>query len=241
MIRILTDCARNHYVIKTADNWNEDKAGVKFSEYIVKPLLAHIADLMDKYHEKISKINMKTGKTSNEILDHMTKLYNCVTFIKSLTNNIFVQPILKELAPYLRYLSSELNLDDENENEKSDAESDVESDVDSDIDNEKIEKLEELKLIQEDLINIVKNNNSDNSADSDNLDNLDNLDNFDKSKSKKSVKNKNSKKNVKSKKIINSEDSSESKKSEKSEESDDSKNNTSVYKTKTGKILKFYH
>jgi hypothetical protein len=191
MIRILTDCARNHYVIKTADNWNEDKAGVKFSEYIIKPLLAYIAELMDKYYEKLSQVDIKTGKTNEESMEHMTKLYNCVTFIKGLNNNIFVQPILKELSPYLRYLSSELNLDE------------LDDVLEENVENN--EKLEELKLLQEDLINIVKNDNSEDSEDSEDSDNSGNSDNSDNS------------------------DNSEV------------KNNVSVYKTKTGKILKFYH
>ena len=70
MIRILTDCARTHYVIKTADNWNEDKAGVKFSEYIVKPLLAYIAELMDKYHDKLSKGTQAYLALAGELLNN---------------------------------------------------------------------------------------------------------------------------------------------------------------------------
>jgi acetyl/propionyl-CoA carboxylase alpha subunit len=216
MIRILTDCARNHYVIKTADNWNEDKAGVKFSEYIVKPLLVYIAELMDKYYDKISQVDIKTGKTNEESMEHMTKLYNCVTFIKGLNNNIFVQPILKELAPYLRYLSSELNLDVLDDV--------LEENVESN------EKLEELKLLQEDLINIVKNNNSDNSDDS--------------KKSEDSRKSTNSKKKlnkIKKSKYINSEESSESSDSDNSDdlrESRESENKTRVYIGRNGKTYK---
>ena len=174
-----TDCARNHYVIKTADNWNEDKAGVKFTDYIIKPLLSHIKDIISKYHEKISKVDQKTGKTSDEILEYMTKLYNCLSFVTDLSNDVFVQPILKELSPYLRYLSSELNLDDDDDDIDVDGE-DIDNNDDSKSDksdksdkncDDKIEKLEELKLIQKDLINIVKNTHSDSNNNTDDEDN----------------------------------------------------------------------
>jgi hypothetical protein len=176
-----TDCARNHYVIKTNDNWNEDKAGVKFSEYIIKPLLEYVKEIMNKYHDKLSKIDMKTGKSHDEVLEHMTKLYNCVTFIQQLSNNVYVQPILKELSPYLRYLSSELNLDDE----------------DDESENEKFSKFEELKSLQQDLIDIVKiTDDSDDSAESGDSNNKIKI-------PIKSIKSKSNKSN-KSNKIINS-------------------------------------
>jgi hypothetical protein len=175
-----TDCARNHYVIKTADNWNEDKAGVKFTDYIIKPLLLHIKDIISKYHEKISKVDQKTGKTSDEILEYMTKLYNCLSFVTDLSNDVFVQPILKELSPYLRYLSSELNLDEDDDDDINADDEDIDNNDNSISDksdksdknsDDKIEKLEELKLIQKDLINIVKNTHSDSDSNSEDEDN----------------------------------------------------------------------
>ena len=135
---ILTDCARNHYVIKTEDNWNEDKAGVKFTEYIIKPLLSYIKDLIILYNTNfLKKKIVKTGKTPNQVKDDLLLFHHCLLFIDDLTNERFIIHILKELSPYLRYLSSELNLDDDD---------DI---VDA-------EKIKELKTIQEDLIKIVK-------------------------------------------------------------------------------------
>ena len=133
-----TDCARNHYVIKTEDNWNEDKAGVKFTEYIIKPLLSYIKDLIILYNTNfLKKKIVKTGKTPNQVKDDLLLFHHCLLFIDDLTNERFIIHILKELSPYLRYLSSELNLDDDD---------DI---VDA-------EKIKELKTIQEDLIKIVK-------------------------------------------------------------------------------------
>ena len=157
-----TDCARNHYVIKTSDNWNEDKAGIKFTDYIIKPLLTYIKDLMTKYEEVQIKTDMRPmAKNPTEVLEHMTKLRNCLLFESDLLHDVFVQPILKELSPYLRYLSSELNLDDEDDDDEDD-----DDDQEKIEDLEKLKKLEELKLIQDDLINIVKNTKSDNSDES---------------------------------------------------------------------------
>lgn len=137
-----TDCARNHYVIKTEDDWNEDKAGIKFTEYIIKPLLSYIKDLIILYNTNfLKKKIVKTGKTPNQVKDDLLLFHHCLLFIDDLTNERFIIHILKELSPYLRYLSSELNLDDDND------------DNDDKVD---AEKIKELKIIQEDLIKIVK-------------------------------------------------------------------------------------
>jgi hypothetical protein len=47
-----TDSSRYNYVVKITGNiWNEDKSGIKFTDYIIKPLLKYIRDLVEEYIE----------------------------------------------------------------------------------------------------------------------------------------------------------------------------------------------
>jgi hypothetical protein len=105
-----TDSTRYNYVIKhTEDNWNVDKAGVKFTEFVIKPLLNHINDLLQKYI-KTNFTNTKVyGKTAEEIRDHFTKYNNTLNLCRDIENGKLVKPILKEISPYLRYLELELD------------------------------------------------------------------------------------------------------------------------------------
>ncbi len=128
-----TDSTRQNYVVKlTSELWNEDKSGIKFTDYIIRPLLRYIRDLVEEYiEEDLDKINMyKNTAYENELLlDEKEKAY---TFDIALTNDYLIKPLLKELSPYLRFLQLEL---------------------------EEIEKLEELEKIQEDLQEIINKNN----------------------------------------------------------------------------------
>ncbi len=136
-----TDCTRNNYVVKlTSELWNEDKSGIKFTDYIIRPLLRYIRDLVEEYiEEDLDKINMyKNTAYENELLLDLKE--QAYTFDLALTNDYLIKPLLKELSPYLRFLQLEL---------------------------EEIEKLEELEKIQEDLQEII-NQNNDNYSDNNN-------------------------------------------------------------------------
>ena len=51
---------RHHYVIKTNDNWNEDKAGIQFTNFIIIPFLNSIGSLINTYRvNKLETINMR--------------------------------------------------------------------------------------------------------------------------------------------------------------------------------------
>ena len=129
-----TDSTRYNYVVKiTTDLWNEDKSGIKFTDYIIRPLLRYIRDLIEEYIDnELEQVNMyKNTFIENEI--HVTLKVNAYDLDVALTNDYLIKPILKELSPYLRFLQSEL---------------------------EELEKLEELDKIQEDLQEIIDRNNS---------------------------------------------------------------------------------
>ncbi len=138
-----TDCSRYNYVIKlTPDIWNEDKAGIKFTDCIIKPLLRYIRELIEDYIDNyLEKINMykNTAYQNEQLLDEKEKAY---TFDIALTNDYLIKPLLKELTPHLRFLEFELK---------------------------ELEKFEELEKIHEDLQEII-NNNSDNNSDNISLD-----------------------------------------------------------------------
>jgi hypothetical protein len=105
-----TDLTRHNYVIKATDEqWNEDKAGIKFTEYIIKPVLNCINEIMDNFiEEKLAPYNVY-NKTPEEIRDHYTKYHNVMKLMNDIKNNKFIKPILKEIGPYLRYLETEIN------------------------------------------------------------------------------------------------------------------------------------
>jgi hypothetical protein len=127
-----TDCTRYNYVVKiTGEVWNEDKSGIKFTDFIIRPLFRYIRELNEEYIEVLDNINMRKNTfAENEKLIYLKdSAYNLDI---ALTNDYFIKPILKELSPYLRFLQYEL---------------------------EEMEKLEELVKIQEDLQEIIDNNN----------------------------------------------------------------------------------
>ena len=130
-----TDSSRYNYVIKTTDEaWDEDKAGIKFSEYIIKPFLLSIGDLIKEYREKkLESVNMRKNTLieNEEHIDLLSKTLNLETDI---INDRLITPILKELTPFLRYLQSEI---------------------------EELEKYNEMEKIQKELEEIIKNDSDD--------------------------------------------------------------------------------
>ena len=107
---ILTDSSRFNYVIKTAiDKWDEDKAGVKFTEYVIKPVLDYVLDLIHSYRtDFLAKELCNKKYTKNQLMDIMQLTGLACDLQTELNNQTFIKPILKELTPYLRFLEYEL-------------------------------------------------------------------------------------------------------------------------------------
>jgi hypothetical protein len=99
-----TDCSRLHYVVKISlTKWDEDKSGIIFTEYIIKPLLECIYELINKYRNNVlDKINM-IKNNYNENIKHVNLLSDTLNLETELIKQNLVKPILKELAPHLRY------------------------------------------------------------------------------------------------------------------------------------------
>lgn len=102
-----TDSSRKNYVIKTKD-WNEDLAGVKFTDYIIKPLLNSIGSLLKDYREnELESVNMRKNTLSqNEELNN--QMYNTLKFESDIYHDMLIKPLLNKLTPYLRYLEEEI-------------------------------------------------------------------------------------------------------------------------------------
>jgi hypothetical protein len=130
-----TDSSRYNYVIKTTDEaWDEDKAGIKFSDYIIKPFLLSINELIRDYREtKIETVNMRKN-TLRENEEHIDLLSKTLKLESDINNERLITPILKELSPFLRYLQSEI---------------------------EELEKYNEMEKIQKELENIIKDDSDD--------------------------------------------------------------------------------
>jgi hypothetical protein len=134
-----TDSSRHNYVIKTTQEvWDEDKAGIKFSDYIIKPLLKSIEELIKKFREtKIESVNMRKN-TLQQNEEHIDLLSKTLNLESDILNDRLITPILKELSPFLRYLQSEI---------------------------EELEKYNEMEKIQKELEDMIKETNSDYSDD----------------------------------------------------------------------------
>jgi hypothetical protein len=130
-----TDSSRYNYVIKTTDEaWDEDKAGIKFSEYIIKPFLLSIGELIREYREKnIDTVNMRKN-TLKENEEHIDLLSKTLKLESDINNERLITSILRELSPFLRYLQSEI---------------------------EELEKYNEMEKIQKELENIIKDESDD--------------------------------------------------------------------------------
>ena len=125
-----TDVTRNNYVVKTgACEWNEDIAGKRFCNYIIKPLLNAIKNLITNYRENdVEKISVEIEINFQKHFDYLKII---LAFEGDLINGKILKPLLKELSPYLRYISEEL---------------------------ENLEKMDELEKLQENLLDIINSN-----------------------------------------------------------------------------------
>ena len=130
-----TDSSRYNYVIKTTSElWNEDKSGIKFTDYIIRPLLRYIREINEDYINNIlDKVNMRKN-TLKENEDHIDLLSKTLKLESDINNERLITPILKELSPFLRYLQSEI---------------------------EELEKYNEMEKIQKELENIIKDDSDD--------------------------------------------------------------------------------
>jgi hypothetical protein len=160
-----TDCSRLHYIIKTSlTQWYEDKAGIKFTDYIIKPVLniihKKISEYIDNDLDKINKTNMRKNN-----LDQNIELYNIMTdacrFERYVTRDETIKLILKELSPHLRFIEKELQ---EFEQEQKDKEEEENNDnyntysynknnsiIDSDLESEEDDSINSIESIQENI------------------------------------------------------------------------------------------
>lgn len=102
-----TDYTRKNYIIKMKE-WNQDVAGIKFTDYIIKPLLNSIALLLKEYREKeLETVNTK--KISGyEYEKFINQNYNTLKLESDIYYDVLVTPLLHKLGPYLRYLEEEI-------------------------------------------------------------------------------------------------------------------------------------
>ena len=80
----------------------------------------------------------------------------------ALIRNDFIKPILKELAPYLRYIKKELDELENEEKQQQLIELELDNDENTEINSDNIDdEMEELEHIQEELKEIAENNGFD--------------------------------------------------------------------------------
>ena len=143
-----TDCNRNHYVIKTPSKWNEDKAGVKFSSYIVTPLLQYIREIISDYRINIEKKIQSESESYNQTINDSYS--DALKVELDLIYEAPLNDILTKLSPYLRYFDEELD---------------------------EFDSFEQLQQIQKDLPKIMSDDDDDDDDDEE-VDDILNIDEF---------------------------------------------------------------
>lgn len=134
-----TDISRQNYVVKTSQTkWNADIAGIRFTNYIIKPLLDSIHNLITNYRTNNVEKESLQDKSHEYFLRHIEYIKLILSFECALENESFIKPILKFITPYIRYI--DVNFDDFND----------------------FDKLSELEQIQENLMEFVKNSTNNN-------------------------------------------------------------------------------
>lgn len=112
-----TDYSRLNYAIKISKRkWDEDKAGSRFIELVIKPTLKCINNLLDeyrlnlsnKYHELRYDEDVNDTEEFKNIFQNMILIYEIQAKISSTTT---LKQIIKELAPNLRLI---INDNDDN-------------------------------------------------------------------------------------------------------------------------------
>jgi hypothetical protein len=148
-----SDCSRLHYVIKTSINvWNEDKAGIQFTDFVIRPILKSICDRITNYRKEIIEKKDISKYKIDDYIEHNKLLSSVYNFEYALIRGELIKPILKELAPYLRYVKKELE-ELENKNDVGEDDEDV-----NNIKEDNNIKIEELEHIQEELQEIAEEN-----------------------------------------------------------------------------------
>ena len=103
-----SDTNRLTYVIRELLNnnnkidWTVDKKGIKTTNYIIKPLLEHIEDVLRDYLSE--KANIDENTDINDYEKSLKKMHSVATIIRSIEKNELAENILKYIAPHF-YLS----------------------------------------------------------------------------------------------------------------------------------------
>ena len=136
-----TDCSRLHYIIKTSlTKWYEDKSGIKFTDYIIKPVLNCINKKINEYIDNdLDKVNMRKNNLDQNI-EHYNLLNNACRFERYVTRDEPIKLILKELSPYLRFIEKELQ-EFEKYNNCDDLDNNLNNNLDNDLDDFDLDKI----------------------------------------------------------------------------------------------------
>lgn len=109
-----SDSTRLTYIVRELFNekkidWLVDKKGIKTTNYIIKPFLKHIEELVRWYMKAKTKFDRKTA-TTKELEANFSNLTACSEIIESIEKKTLATEILKYIAPYFYYMKNENNL-----------------------------------------------------------------------------------------------------------------------------------
>lgn len=104
----LTYIVRELFSNKKID-WRVDKKGIKTTNYIIRPLLKHIDELIREYIDQKTTIDRKTV-TTEQLIRNFDNLKSGNEILHSIEKNELSENILKKISPYFYFIKNDSGL-----------------------------------------------------------------------------------------------------------------------------------
>ena len=107
-----TDVSRGNYATKMENFWLNDKSGINFIEYVIKPSANYMSLSLEPFRKELIKIRNKNIKNpsikNSDIL--MNFAQNLIEIQKLLEDNDFHKQIAYKVCPHLRFNEEQLTI-----------------------------------------------------------------------------------------------------------------------------------
>ena len=109
-----SDTTRLTYIVRELFNnkkidWTVDKKGIKTTNYIIKPLLKHIDELIREYIDQKTSLNHKEISTT-ELIANFDNLKSGNEILHSIEKNELSENILKKISPHFYFIKNDSGL-----------------------------------------------------------------------------------------------------------------------------------
>lgn len=104
----LTYIVRELFSNKKID-WRVDKKGIKTTNYVIKPLLKHIDELIREYIDQKTTIDRKTV-TTEQLINNFDNLKSGNEILHSIEKNELSENVLKKISPHFYFIKNDSGL-----------------------------------------------------------------------------------------------------------------------------------